>query len=174
MKKKYIIERCTLIVKSSTETSGVLKLKEKKIMFEFITTVLRLNLDLLFTSAYTLMITIYVTIYLEREKRLKSLDLLVLWVKGVISPPLWYTWVLWVWGLPYHLVVTPLVDLWSFIFYLVLSPLLCVVTWPPLVWWLKFITFVVLLLCDHMTFGTLLWVYSTLFYVFIMVTTLNP
>ena len=52
-------------------------------------------------------------------------------------------------GGSYHLVVTPLVDLWSFIFYLVLAPLLCVVPWPHLVWWLNLINFIVLLLCDH-------------------------
>ena len=64
-----------------------------------------------------MMIKIYVTIYLEREKRLKSSVLLVLWVKGVVSLHLQYTLVLWVWGFPYHLVLTPSVDLWSFIFY---------------------------------------------------------
>ena len=37
------------------------------------------------------MIQIYVTTYLEREKRLNSLVLLCLWVKWVDSPPLWYT-----------------------------------------------------------------------------------
>ena len=99
-----------------------------------------LYLALLFTFDYTVMIKIYVTIYLEREKRLKSLVLLVLWVKWVVSPPLWYTLVSWVWGLHYHLVMTPLVELWSFIFYLVLAHLLCVVPWPPLVWWLNLIT----------------------------------
>ena len=137
-------------------TSGVLKLKDMKIMFEFITVVFFFYLALLFTSTYTVMIKIYVTINLKREKILKGLVLLVLWVKGDVSPPLWYTLVLWVWGLPHHLVVTPLVDLWSFIFYLLLTPLLCVVPWPPLVWWLNLITFIVLLLCEHMTFGTLL------------------
>ena len=92
-----------------------------------------LYLALLFTSSYTMMIRIYVIIYLDREKRLKSLVLLVLWVKWVVSPPLRYTLVLWVWRFPYHLILTPLVDLWSFIFYLVLEPFLCVV-------------------CDHMTY----------------------
>ena len=53
-----------------------------------------------------MMIKIYVIIYLEREKRLNSLVLLVLWVEGVVSPPLRYTLVLWVWGFPYHIVVS--------------------------------------------------------------------
>ena len=46
-----------------------------------------MDLALLFNFAYIVMIKIYVTIYLEREKRLKSLVLLVLWVKWVVSPP---------------------------------------------------------------------------------------
>ena len=40
-------------------------------------------------------------------QRLNSLVLLVLSVKGVVYPPLWYTLVLWVWGLPYLFIVTP-------------------------------------------------------------------
>ena len=71
--------------------------------------------------------------YTLREKRLKSLVLLVLWVKGGCLPTL----DLWVWGLSYLLIMTPLVDFWSFIFYLVLALLLCV----PLVWWLLFYSF---------------------------------
>ena len=59
------------------------------------------------SSPYTMMIKIYETMYLEREKRLKSLVLSVLWVKGVGYPPLWYTLVLWIWGFPYLLIVTP-------------------------------------------------------------------
>ena len=46
---------------------GVLKLKEMKIMFEFITTIL-LDIPLFFSSVYIVTIKIYVTIYLEREK----------------------------------------------------------------------------------------------------------
>ena len=79
----------------------------------------------------------HVTIYLEREKRLKFLVLLVMWVKGVVSPPLWYTMILWVWVFPYHLVVTLT---WLMVL-LVLAPLLYVVPWPPLVWWLNLIIF---------------------------------
>ena len=100
---------------------------------------------------YTVMIKIYMENmrqYTLREKRLKSLVLLVLWVKGVVCPPLWYTLDLWVWGLSYLLIMTPLVDLWSFIFLLGPSALLCV----SLVWWLLFYCFIVM---DHMTFSTL-------------------
>ena len=59
------------------------------------------------SSHYIVMIKIYETMYLEREKILKSLVLLFLWVKGVVCPPLWYTLILWVWGLSYLLIVTP-------------------------------------------------------------------
>ena len=68
-------------------TSEVLKLKDMKIMFEFITTILFLDLAWLFTFSYEMTIQIYVMIYLDREKRLNSLVLLVLWVEGVVSPP---------------------------------------------------------------------------------------
>ena len=68
----------------------------------------------------------HMTIYLEREK-IKFLGLIGLVGKRVVSPPSWYTLVLWVRRLPYHLVVTPLVNLWSYIFLLVLASLLFVV-----------------------------------------------
>ena len=47
-----------------------------------------LDLDLLFTYAYIMMIKIYVTIYLEREKKLNSLVLFVVWVKEDVSQAL--------------------------------------------------------------------------------------
>ena len=65
--------------------------------------------------------------------------------KRVDCPPLWYTLVLWVWGVSYLLIMTPSVDIWSFIFYLVLALLLCV----SLVWWLLFYGFISVRPLDH-------------------------
>ena len=62
------------------------------------------------------------TIYLERKK-INVLGLVSPVVKGVVSPPLLYTLVLWVWGLPYHLILT----LSKLMVLLVLAPLLYVV-----------------------------------------------
>ena len=129
-----------------------------------------MNLPLLFTFAYTVMIqNICDNIPWEIEN-IKFIGLVGPMGKmGCLS-----TLVLWVWGFPYHMFVTPLVDLWSFIFYLVLAPLLCVVPWPPLVWWLNLINFY----CFIVTWPYELWdpTVSVLKFIlcFIMVTTLKP
>ena len=64
--------------------------------------------------------------YLEREKRLKSLVLLVLWVKGVVCPPLWYTLILWGMRVVLPSYCDPLWSTYGPLSYLVVALLLCV------------------------------------------------
>ena len=73
------------------------------------------------------------------RQRLNFLVLLVLWVKGVGNPPLWYTLVLWVWGFPYLLIVTPFG--WLMVLYLLLGPstlIVCTFTKSTLILWFLF------------------------------------
>ena len=115
-----------------------------------------LDLDFLFTFTYTVMIKyIRDNIRWQREN-IKFIGLVGPMGKMGCFSTLTVHLGLMVWGFSHHIVVTPFFDLWSFIFYLVLVPLLCVVHGPSLVWLLNLITFIVLLLCDHMMLGTLL------------------
>ena len=136
-------------------TNGALKLKEMKLCMNLLQQYFSRSTFVIYFFLYNDDKNICDNITWEREN-IKVIGLVGPMDNTGFFPPLRYTLVLWVWWFPYHILVTPFVDLWSFIFYLILVPLLCVVPWPPLVWLLNLLTFIVLFLCDHMTFGTLL------------------